>query len=243
MASTYAIVTSRPAHRFEKTPETQQAQQWSTGASDEGFSRHGQLKTTVASAASAAPSGRREAGRRDGGRARADRRRPRALAGRQAGRSIACTPSCIQNCAFPIAMGLTCFGTSRGKPSGSSALGGRMSQIRSSPGSRAIGLLVLTMVTWAAPARAQTQTIGGTIVDARSGLPIPDASVTVEGSTPAARSGTRGEFLLINVPGTTARLHITRIGYRVATVDAGVGDQAVRVPLTELAVKLDAVVV
>ena len=118
-----------------------------------------------------------------------------------------------------------------------------MSQIRSSPGSRAIGLLFLTIVTWAAPARTQTQTIGGTIVDARSGLPIPDASITVEGSTPAARSGTRGEFLLNNVPGSTARLRITRIGYQVATIDAGVGDHTVRVPLTELAVKLDAVVV
>ncbi len=104
-----------------------------------------------------------------------------------------------------------------------------MSPIRSSPGSRAIGLLFLTIVTWAAPARAQTQTIGGTIVDARSGLPIPDASITVEGSTPVARSGTRGEFLLNNVPGSTARLRITRIGYQVATIDAGVGDHTVRV--------------
>jgi TonB-linked SusC/RagA family outer membrane protein len=118
-----------------------------------------------------------------------------------------------------------------------------MSQVRSSPGSRAICLLFLTTATWAAPARAQTQTIGGTIVDARSGLPIPDASITVDGSTPVARSGTRGEFLLNNVPGTTARLRITRIGYQVATIDAGVGDHTVRVPLTELAVKLDAIVV
>src|SRR5213592_154054 len=118
-----------------------------------------------------------------------------------------------------------------------------MSQVRSSPGSRAICLLFLMTATWAAPARTQTQTIGGTIVDARSGLPIRDASITVEGSTPVARSGTRGEFLLINVPGTTARLRITRIGYQIATIDAGVGDRTVRVPLTELAVKLDAVVV
>src|SRR5438093_183958 len=106
-----------------------------------------------------------------------------------------------------------------------------------------ISRLLLTTATWAAPARTQTQTIGGTIVDARSGLPIPDASITVEGSNPVARSGTRGEFLLNNVPGTTARLRITRIGYQVATIDAGVGDHTVRVSLTELAVKLDAVVV
>src|SRR5438876_10134447 len=85
--------------------------------------------------------------------------------------------------------------------------------------------------------------MGVTIVVASSGLPVPGASITVEGSTPAARSGIRGEFLLNNVPGSTARLRITRIGYQVATIDAGVGDHTVRVSLTELAVKLDAVVV
>src|SRR5438876_10434806 len=83
--------------------------------------------------------------------------------------------------------------------------------------------------------------MGVTIVVASSGLPVPGASITVEGSTPVARSGTRGEFLLNNVPGSTARLRITRIGYQVATIDAGVGDHTVRVSLTELAVKLDAV--
>ena len=118
-----------------------------------------------------------------------------------------------------------------------------MRQTSSSPGSRAILLLLLTGVTCPSLAGAQAGTIGGTITNARSGLPISDGSIVVEGSTPVARSGTRGEFRLINVPGSTARLRVTRIGYQLATVDARVGDPAVRIELTELAVKLDAVVV
>ena len=72
-----------------------------------------------------------------------------------------------------------------------SQFGGPM--IKLMPGSRAI-LLLLTGVTWTSLAGAQAGTIGGTITDARSGLPISDASIVVEGSTPVARSGTRGEL-------------------------------------------------
>lgn len=119
-----------------------------------------------------------------------------------------------------------------------------MTQTTLAPGPRTIGLLLfLATFTWTSIARAQIGTIAGTIIDAKSGLAVPDASIAVEGSTPVARSGTRGEFRLSNVPGTTARLRVARIGYQLATVDARVGDDAVRVELTELAVKLDAVVV
>jgi TonB-linked SusC/RagA family outer membrane protein len=119
-----------------------------------------------------------------------------------------------------------------------------MAQPRSIPPIRAIGLLLLlTTSTWTSIAHAQAATIAGTVVDAKTGLPIPDASVAVEGSTPVARSGTRGEFRLTNVPGSNARLRVARIGYQLATVDARVGDEALRVEMTEMAVKLDAVVV
>jgi TonB-linked SusC/RagA family outer membrane protein len=122
--------------------------------------------------------------------------------------------------------------------------GGRMPQPGSTPGIRAIGLFFfLTAVTWTSIAQAQGATIAGTVVDAKSGLPVPDASISVEGSNPVARSGTRGEFRLTNVPGTTARLRVARIGYQLASVDARVGDEAVRVEMTEMAIKLDAVVV
>jgi TonB-linked SusC/RagA family outer membrane protein len=104
-------------------------------------------------------------------------------------------------------------------------------------------LVCLTSLASTSVGRAQSGTIAGTIVDARSGLPLADVSVRVDGANPAARSGTRGEFRLINVPGTTAQLRFVRIGYRPSTVDARVGDQAVRVAMTEMSVQLDAVVV
>jgi TonB-linked SusC/RagA family outer membrane protein len=103
-------------------------------------------------------------------------------------------------------------------------------------------LLVLLSLTSLARAQGDA-TISGTVVDARSGLPVADASIAVEGSNPVARSGTRGEFRLTNVPGSTARLRVARIGYQLATVDARVGDDDVRIELTEMAIKLDAVVV
>jgi TonB-dependent SusC/RagA subfamily outer membrane receptor len=104
-------------------------------------------------------------------------------------------------------------------------------------------LLFLTGLTWASTAGAQAGTVAGTVVDARSGRPISDVTVTVPGTSSAARTGTRGEFRLINVPGSTARLRATRIGYRAATMDAAVGEAAVRLELTEMSVQLDAVVV
>jgi TonB-linked SusC/RagA family outer membrane protein len=104
-------------------------------------------------------------------------------------------------------------------------------------------LLFLTSLTWTSVANAQAGTIAGTVTDAKSGLPIPDVSVTVDGSALGARSGARGEFRLINVPGATARLRFNRIGYRARTIDATVGEAALRVEMTEMSVQLDAVVV
>ena len=108
-------------------------------------------------------------------------------------------------------------------------------------GSRTI--VLLASVAWATLAGAQAGTISGTVIDARSGLPLPAVSIAVDGSTSTARSGTRGEFRLANVPGATARLRLTRIGYQATNVDARVGDATVRVTMSELAIKLDAVVI
>src|SRR5438105_8098899 len=104
-------------------------------------------------------------------------------------------------------------------------------------------LLFLTSLTWTSIAHAQAGTIAGTITDTKSGLPLPDVSVTVDGATGGARSSARGEFRLTNVPGATARLRFARIGYRATAVDAAVGNVALRVEMTETSVQLDAVVV
>lgn len=106
-------------------------------------------------------------------------------------------------------------------------------------GMAGIALVAAGMPLWA----QQGGTIAGTVVDARSGLALPDAQVTVVGAEGAVRSGTRGDFRLVNVSGTTVRLRASRLGYQMVTVEARVGDLAVRLEMTELAVKLDAMVV
>ena len=103
--------------------------------------------------------------------------------------------------------------------------------------------LALAALVAAVPLAAQEGTISGTVIDAKTGLALPDAQVIVVGTQIGARSGTRGEFRLVNVTGTTVRLRATRIGYQVALADAKVGATNVRLELAELAVKLDAVVV
>ncbi|HEV8365921.1 MAG TPA: TonB-dependent receptor plug domain-containing protein, partial [Gemmatimonadaceae bacterium] len=104
-------------------------------------------------------------------------------------------------------------------------------------------LLFLTSLAASSLAHAQAGTISGTVIDAKSGLPLPDVTISVDGSTIGARSGTRGEFRLVNVPGSTALIRAARIGYQAARVNARVGDAAVRIEMAELAIKLDAVVV
>ncbi|MBP9106136.1 MAG: TonB-dependent receptor plug domain-containing protein, partial [Gemmatimonadaceae bacterium] len=99
-------------------------------------------------------------------------------------------------------------------------------------------------MAWGGAVQAQQGgVIAGTVVDAKSGLPLPDAQVIVVGTTGGVRSGTRGDFRLTNVSGTSVRLRVTRIGYQVMATDARVGETNLRIELAELAVKLDAVVV
>ena len=107
---------------------------------------------------------------------------------------------------------------------------------------RTLGGAVL--MAWGGAVQAQQGgVIAGTVVDAKSGLPLPDAQVIVVGTTGGVRSGTRGDFRLTNVSGTSVRLRVTRIGYQVMATDARVGETNLRIELAELAVKLDAVVV
>jgi TonB-dependent SusC/RagA subfamily outer membrane receptor len=91
-------------------------------------------------------------------------------------------------------------------------------------------------------AAAQAGVVTGTVVDAKAGRPLADATVIVEGTQNGARTGVRGDFRIQNVTGTNVRVRVTRVGYQPRTVDATVGTP-VRVELTELVVKLDELVV
>src|SRR5262245_20021823 len=81
--------------------------------------------------------------------------------------------------------------------------------------------------------QAQAGVITGTVVDAKAGRPLADATVLIEGTQNGARTGVRGDFRIANVTGSTARLRVTRVGYQPATVEATVGTP-LRVELTEL---------
>ena len=101
-------------------------------------------------------------------------------------------------------------------------------------------VLAITVVP---PAQGQAGTVSGTVVDNKTGLPLADAQVAVEGAAEIrTRTNIKGEFRLsgINNP---VRLQVTRVGYMAMTVDATPGSANLRVALTEYAVKLEEVIV
>jgi outer membrane receptor protein involved in Fe transport len=55
--------------------------------------------------------------------------------------------------------------------------------------------------------------VEGVITDVRSGVPIADADITVEGVLEAARSGPDGHFVLLDVPTGTTLLRVNAPGY------------------------------
>ena len=58
------------------------------------------------------------------------------------------------------------------------------------------GALGLALVAAGAqPAGAQAGTVAGTVLDTKSGRPLADAIVVVEGTQSGARTGVRGDFL------------------------------------------------
>jgi TonB-linked SusC/RagA family outer membrane protein len=87
------------------------------------------------------------------------------------------------------------------------------------------------------------QEVAGTVVEARTGKLLDGVRVTVEGTGAFARTDSRGRFRLANVSGTGITLSAARIGYRPRTVQARVGDAAVRIELTEQAINLGEIVV
>ncbi|MEO8452667.1 MAG: TonB-dependent receptor plug domain-containing protein, partial [Gemmatimonadota bacterium] len=82
----------------------------------------------------------------------------------------------------------------------------------------------------------------GTVVEARSGRPIPAAIVRAEATDIAATTDVRGAFTLNGVTGTK-RIVVRAVGYQPKTLDATAGDPPIRIGLEELAVKLDELVV
>lgn len=107
----------------------------------------------------------------------------------------------------------------------------------------ALAMALTALAVTAVTSAAQTASVAGTVVDSKSGRPLPDATVRVDGTELSSRSGTRGEFRINGVAGGTVRLRINRIGYQAMTLQANSGDVAIRIAMAELVVKLDELVV
>ncbi len=107
-----------------------------------------------------------------------------------------------------------------------------------------IGLLALAAQLIAPQdARGQQEGVIAGVVLGSGGQPLPDARVSVQGSTLGAITDASGRFRIAGVPGSLANLDVRRIGYRMDTRQVRVGDSNLRIPLSEQSVALDAVVV
>src|SRR2546427_3752123 len=72
----------------------------------------------------------------------------------------------------------------------------------------ALGMAVLPGL--AQVAAAQAGTVSGTVVDAKTGRPLAEAVLVVEGSPSlGARTSGRGDFRLTGVPGQSSRIRVT----------------------------------
>ena len=96
---------------------------------------------------------------------------------------------------------------------------------------------------FAPTAWAQAGTINGTVVEARSGRLLVDAVVRVEGTAARTVTNARGQFTLTGLTGSTAQVTAQRVGFQRLTQQLPVGGGPVRIELTELAIKLDELVV
>jgi hypothetical protein len=80
---------------------------------------------------------------------------------------------------------------------------------------RALCLVVATLVLVTAVLYAGTTgKIAGTVVDARTGEPLPSVNVTVPGTTLGASTNVDGYFVILNVPPGSYRLVASLVGYR-----------------------------
>ncbi|MEK7726795.1 MAG: SusC/RagA family TonB-linked outer membrane protein [candidate division KSB1 bacterium] len=93
---------------------------------------------------------------------------------------------------------------------------------------------------------AQNGTIAGKVVDAKSGDPLPGASVLVQGLDMGAATNLEGEFTVANVPAGSRSIIARFIGYKslvkVVNVTGG-GIAELNFELSETALQLDEVVV
>lgn len=106
--------------------------------------------------------------------------------------------------------------------------------------------LVLIAVAVMAPhARllAQTGTVAGVVLDARTLRPLASAQVGVQGGTAGTTTNEDGQFRIANLAGSQVTLLVRRVGYRSRTEVSATGRTDLRIALTEAPRLLEQVVV
>jgi hypothetical protein len=94
------------------------------------------------------------------------------------------------------------------------------------------------------PAPALADTISGVVVSAESGQPLPNAIVSVGGTSQGALTDRNGRFIITGVDNlATITLQVRLIGYAQTTATVANGAEDVRIAMEQTAVALDAVVV
>jgi TonB-linked SusC/RagA family outer membrane protein len=102
-------------------------------------------------------------------------------------------------------------------------------------------LLVAAVVAPALAGAQQTRVLTGTVTST-AGVPLPDISVTVAGSTLGARTNERGQYRL-TAPATEVVLVVRGIGYQRTTIRVAAGQTVANAELTKDVLELEQVVV
>lgn len=99
-----------------------------------------------------------------------------------------------------------------------------------------VALLVCLLVPALARAQSSTGSIAGVITDARSGVPLERARVTVDGQKVRAHSNEHGRFVLADMPAGAGVVEVSLVGYALARLDVVVpagGTLELTIPLAE----------
>jgi TonB-linked SusC/RagA family outer membrane protein len=100
---------------------------------------------------------------------------------------------------------------------------------------------LLLFAPWVAD--AQEGVVAGVVVGGSAERPVAGAQVSAQGTARGAVTDAEGRFRVTGLSGTDITLDVRRLGFRGSTQTVRVGDENVRVVLTESVVELDQVVV
>jgi TonB-linked SusC/RagA family outer membrane protein len=106
---------------------------------------------------------------------------------------------------------------------------------------RALSYVVIALLC-AGTAGAQQRRITGTVAAREGGTPLTSASITVQGTTTGAYTGTDGKFSVL-APATSVTLRVRRIGYQARTIVVPTSQNDVTVALERDVLQLEAQVV